>query len=221
MSDYQHWTVKVAVLAIWFVSVYVHEVGHAAAAYWGGDREVGKRGGFSPIRMWLTNPVMTFVLPAIILLMAGFAFPGAATRIDRERLRGKWTVTLVYLAGPAASVVVTLVMAGLYHAMPEGLVRWILAFSILLSVMSTLLNLLPVPSLDGFGAIGPHLPARVEKWAFRLALPLVIGLFVFLIAYRPAGLFVQDVCMRGAELLGVAKFDLERGLWRFMHGMPR
>ena len=60
-----------------------------------------------------------------------------------------------------------------------------LAFLGFLQVAALVLNLLPIPGLDGFGAIEPYLPrsvlialAPVRRW----------GLLVLILVFKPRGL---------------------------------
>lgn len=220
MTD--HIAIKVVVLAIWFASVYAHELGHALAAYWGGDREIRERGGFSPFRIWFNNPLMGLVLPAIVLLFTGFALPGAATRINRASLRSPGVISLVYLAGPAVTLLVAVLLAGLYHVAPAvGVGRAALAFSLFVTIMSFVLNMLPLPSLDGFGAIAAHLPHRLEYWMYRAAIPTVVFLCLLLLAVPDAGAILIRVCYRGTTLLGIDGHDWGYGFDSFRYGLRR
>jgi len=216
-----HAVVKVVVIALWLTTVYLHELAHALAAYWGGDREIRARGGFSPIMIWFNNPMMGLVLPAIVLLFAGFAMPGAATRINRSALRSRGVISLVFLAGPAMTLVLACALAGVYHLAAPGIMQAAFAFAVFLTIMSFLLNLLPLPSLDGFGAIGAHLPPRVEHWAYRAAIPTVVFIALLLMAVPRAAGLVADVCIGGTELLGVSGHDLKSGFTLFRVGLGR
>ncbi|MBI2933028.1 MAG: site-2 protease family protein [Planctomycetes bacterium] len=216
-----HVATKLLVLGIWFVSVYAHELGHAMAAYWGGDRAVRDRGGFSPIQIWFNNPWMGLVLPAIILMFTGFAFPGAATRVNRSSLRDSGVVSLVFLAGPAATLAITAALVGITFVLSPGLLRTALALSVFLNIMSFLLNLLPLPSLDGFGAIGAHLPGRVEHWMYRAAVPTMVLLVLLLFAVPQAAAKLTDACLRGATLVGIEQRDVIEGFQRFTVGLTR
>ena len=80
---------KLALLVGWILSVCFHEFCHALVAYWGGDRSVKEKGylGMNPAAY--IDPMMSLLLPAVILLMGGFPLPGAAVRIDRSALRSR------------------------------------------------------------------------------------------------------------------------------------
>lgn len=161
------WLVAVFVCFGWILSVCIHEFGHALVAYLGGDKSVKDKGylTFNPLKY--THPVYSLLLPILFLLMGGIALPGGAVYINRSRLRNRGWESAVSAAGPFASIVVTILLAipfGLGWATPS-LAHWIwpsLAFLILLEIASVLLNLLPIPPLDGYGIIEPWLPQKTQ-----------------------------------------------------------
>jgi Zn-dependent protease len=136
-------------------------------AYLGGDTSVKEKGYLTLNPLKYTHPVYSLLLPILFLLMGGIALPGGAVYINRGRLRSHWWESAVSAAGPLASIVVTILLAipfGLGWATPS-LQHWIwpsLAFLILLEIASILLNLLPIPPLDGYGIIEPWLPRKTQ-----------------------------------------------------------
>lgn len=156
----------IIVVAGWIFSVCFHEWAHAFVAYQGGDTSVKDKGylSFNPLKY--TDPVVSILLPIVFLLMGGLGLPGGAVYIDRNRLKSKWWDTLVSLAGPAANVVICLVIALIFRfAPPAPSAQPALAFLGLLQVSAVLLNLIPLPPLDGFGALRPHLDEEIQRAA--------------------------------------------------------
>src|SRR5712692_872675 len=149
----------VFVLVGWIFSLCLHEFAHAAVAYLGGDTSVREKGylTFNPLRY--VDPVTSLFIPLVFLLLGGIGLPGGAVYIDRSRLRSKYWECAVALAGPAANLVVAgvLVLALGADAVPANAAPAV-AFLALLQVTAILLNLLPVPPLDGYGAVAPFLP---------------------------------------------------------------
>lgn len=172
------WLVAIVVCVGWILSVCLHEFGHAVVAYFGGDTSVKDKGYLTLNPLKYTHPVYSLLLPILFLLMGGIALPGGAVYINRRRLRNRWWESAVSAAGPFASAVVTVLLAipfWLGLAIPSsennlGLAtpsveRWLwpsLAFLILLEIAGILLNLLPVPPLDGYGIIEPWLPRKTQ-----------------------------------------------------------
>jgi Zn-dependent protease len=173
------------VVAGWVTSLSVHEFGHALVAYLGGDRSVVASGYLTLNPLRYTNILLSIVMPVVFLLLGGIALPGGAVYIDRAALRSRWWDTAVSLAGPAGTLV-CLVLVSIPFVLP-GHETWItdsnvmffeaLAFLGFVQVFALLLNLVPIPGLDGFGAIRPWLSYSVQATANR------IGFFGILIVF--------------------------------------
>ncbi|MFP5069615.1 site-2 protease family protein [Pseudonocardia nantongensis] len=172
------------VLAGWAVSLCLHEFGHAIVAYRGGDTSVAAKGYLTLDVRRYTDVGYSFVLPLLIFLIGGLPLPGGAVWINQWALRSRAWRTWVSLAGPLANLLlgVVLVLAVALVPMPATLAAGLSALA-LFQVVAFVLNILPVPGLDGYGALEPYLPpdaqrlgARVRPWA-PLAL-LAVLLFV-------------------------------------------
>ena len=104
-------------------------------------------------------------------------------------------MSAVSLAGPAANMLLALVLGTvLRFAPPDGAGIWpALAFLAFLQVWAVVLNLIPLPPFDGFGAIEPYLPAglRASMAQVRGMLPLLV--FFSLQRYFVRGLLSGSV----------------------------
>ena len=102
---------------------------------------------------------LSLVLPVFFLLLGGIPLPGGAVWIDHGAIRSRAVRSLVSLAGPAANLVIgaLLTMAVAFVPMPDGLAFGLSALA-LIQVLAFVLNILPVPGLDGFGVLEPFLP---------------------------------------------------------------
>jgi Zn-dependent protease len=110
--------------------------------------------------------MLSIVLPLAFLVLGGIGLPGGAVWIDRGRIKGRLRHSLVSAAGPlvnvALAVLLLLLVGRLSVALPGHDVLWAgLAFLAFLEVTATLINLIPMPGLDGFGIIEPWLPRSV------------------------------------------------------------
>jgi Zn-dependent protease len=179
--------VFLAVLLIWVFSLCLHEYAHARVAFQGGDFTVAQKGylDFNPARY--LDPINSIVIPLVFLLLGGLALPGGAVWIDRTRLRSRAWETGVSLAGPAANLALALACAapfilGVANEDSPHPAWAILAFCAYLQVSAALLNLVPVPGLDGYGALEPWLPwsvrdalAPFRRYAMFVLLALFMG----------------------------------------------
>lgn len=183
----------VFVTAAFMASVCVHEFGHALVAYLGGDRSVAGKGylDLNPLRY--SHPVYSIVLPLAFLLLGGIGMPGGAVYIDHGALRSRAWDSAVSIAGPVGTLLCALVV-GAPFLLP-GHVAWItssnLDFFAALAVlgfflaMSVILNLVPIPPIDGFGIIRPWLPYSVQAAAGQLAQFGMILIFIVLWTVAP------------------------------------
>jgi Zn-dependent protease len=171
----------------WITSVCIHEFGHALVAYLGGDRMVVAQGYLSLNPLRYTNILMSIVMPVAFLLLGGIGLPGAAVYINHSALRTKLWDSAVSLAGPVGTL-----FCGLLIAIPflvpnhlqfmTGHLSFFgaLAFLGFIEAFALLLNLVPIPGLDGFGILRPWLPYSVQDLANRFGQGAIISVFIVL-----------------------------------------
>lgn len=158
-----------ALVIAWIFTVALHEFGHGLAAFLGGDYTIRERGGLTLNPLQYVDPLMSIVLPVLFLALGGVPLPGGVTYVRTDLLRSRAWETVVSLAGPATNLVVLVVLLGLMHPavglfdLEQPVSRWsnlqlVLAALAALQAVTVVLNLLPIPPLDGFGAIAPYLP---------------------------------------------------------------
>jgi Zn-dependent protease len=155
------------VLAAWIFSVCLHEFGHAIVAYHGGDTTVEEKGYLTMNPVHYTHPIYSLLMPVLFLCLGGFGLPGGAVYINDHLLRSRAWRTWVSLAGPSMNLVLVLLLLlpfwfGLVHQTETDRFAPALAFLIRLQISAVLFNLLPVPPLDGFRAVGPWLPGGAQ-----------------------------------------------------------
>jgi Zn-dependent protease len=205
------------VMVGWILAVALHEFGHAFTAHLAGDHTIAAKGylSFDPRRY--ADLGTSLVIPLIALAMGGIGFPGGAVYLREDLMRSRAWRSAAALAGPLGTLIVLLlvslalrpVAAALPGAEANPLVP-ALAFLGFLQATALLLNLLPIPGLDGFNAIRPFLPGswapairRAEGLSMLALLGLLLlvpmaGAIFFALAFeiaRAAGLpldLVQD-----------------------------
>ncbi|MBS0363244.1 MAG: site-2 protease family protein, partial [Proteobacteria bacterium] len=172
----------------WVISVMAHEFAHAATAWLGGDKTVTEKGylSFDPRRYGDVG--VSLVLPLIALIMGGVGFPGGAVYIRNDLIPRRIMRSAAALAGPAASFAIFLALvvgltawasAGVQGAGPAALFE---ALSVLafLQIMGVMLNLLPLPGLDGFAVLRPWLPQALRFRTRRAEGLVMLGLLLLL-----------------------------------------
>lgn len=195
----------VFVLAGWVLSVMAHEFGHAVVAWLGGDRTVAEKGYLTLDPLRYMDSVTSLIIPLIVLAIGGIGFPGGAVYLRQDLMRGPLWRSASALAGPAATLVVLLALTGalavLSAVVPEArALPAALAFLAFLQATALVLNLLPIPGLDGWGALKPFLPAALNARVRRVEGLVFVG-FILL-------LFTSSVV--SGELFGLAAGLTER-----------
>lgn len=181
------WT-SAFIIGGWIVSLCIHEFGHAVVAYLGGDRSVVGAGYLTLNPLRYHNLLMSLILPVVFLLFGGIALPGGAVYINHSALRTRAWSSAVSLAGPIGTLLCGLLIAAVFLVVGTSSITTVgslnffgalagLGFFMALAVV---LNLLPVPGLDGFGIIRPWLPYSMQDAAMRFAVFGVYGIFILL-----------------------------------------
>jgi Zn-dependent protease len=218
---------------VFLVSVTLHEAAHAWAAKRGGDRTAyyGGQVSLNPIPHVRREPFGMVLLPLLSLSLFGWPFGYASTPYDpawarAHPRRAAW----MSLAGPASNLALLLGAAlairlggalGVFHA-PESVnltrvaaalepgaaqtLAFLLSVLFSLNLILFLFNLIPVPPLDGSGALPLLLPlATIERYQALMRQPL-IGIAGILIAwnlfapvFRHAFLFAVNLLYPGAR----------------------
>jgi Zn-dependent protease len=213
------------VTAAWIVSLCLHEYAHARTALHSGDISIGAKGYLTLNPLKYTHALLSIVLPVIFVIMGGIGLPGGAVFIERGRIRGRWRHSLISAAGPLTNVLFAVACTAPFwldalDGVPRDF-RFALAFLALLQVTAAILNLLPVPGLDGYGVIEPWLSYKVKRQVEPFA-PFGL-LFLIALLWAPPvngfsinGAFFDMVhaTLRG---LGVSEWDTSTGygLYRF------
>jgi len=199
----------VFVVGGWITSLCIHEFGHAFVAYLGGDRSVVGAGYLSLNPLRYQNLLMSLILPIVFLLLGGIAMPGGAVYINHSALRTRAWSSAVALAGPFGTLLCALLIAAVFSI--AGSSAWItnananffaaLALLGFFMVLAVVLNLLPVPGLDGFGVIRPWLPYSVQHTAMRYSTVAIYGVFIVLWFVGPVrSVFFQAVLQLAAQV---------------------
>lgn len=179
------YTASVWVLPV-LLAITLHEAAHGFIAWSYGDDTAYKLGRVTLNPLKHVHPIGTVLLPlALIILKAPFLFgyakpvPVATHRLRRPRR----DMVYVAAAGPMANFILAALSALLFNIvplLPDAAAGWLahtLRISIVVNVVLAVLNLLPLPPLDGGRIAVGILP-------ISLAVPLAklerYGIFILL-----------------------------------------
>jgi Zn-dependent protease len=201
-----------AVIIGWIFTVVLHEFAHGLVAHLGGDYTVRERGGLTLNPLQFIDPVNTLLLPAIFLLLGGIPLPGGSTLVRRDLLRSRAWQSAMSLAGPATNFLLFLAMTLPFHPrwgwvqLSDDPYQWtnlqmFLATLGLLQMVAVLINLIPIPPLDGFGAISPFLDEETRTKLMTPPLSTMLFFGLFLVIWQVPGFSQALFRMTGALLV--------------------
>jgi Zn-dependent protease len=210
----------IIVLLMWVFSVCLHEYGHAKVAQMGGDYTVEEKGYLTMNPIYYANPFMSFVLPMIFLMMGCLALPGGAVYINRGLLKSKKWDTAVSLAGPAMNLFLAIIIALALRLFfipqyPYHIVTYAMAFVVQLQISAILFNLIPIPPLDGFQAIGPWLAPETEAAMASMGRYGMIIIFLVFRMIPGVNVLFWTVVDHLTLLLGIDPGMAVRGMYAF------
>ncbi|HZZ98263.1 MAG TPA: site-2 protease family protein [Jatrophihabitantaceae bacterium] len=160
------------VLGGWVVSLCFHEFAHAYAAYRAGDHSVEAAGYLTLNPFKYAHPLLSIVLPLFFIVQGGIGLPGGAVYLHPHNFRSKASQSMAAAVGPLTNAVLALVLIVL--AKPHGLTDqhirfWTgLMFLGFLQVTAAILNLLPIPGLDGWAIIEPYMDPQTQAGAAKI-----------------------------------------------------
>ncbi|BAY24959.1 peptidase, M50 family protein [Calothrix sp. NIES-2100] len=211
------WLVALFICFGWMLSLCLHEFGHAIVAYWGGDTSVKDKGYLTLNPLKYSDQNLSLVMPIFFLLIGGIALPGGAVYINHNRLRNRFWQSAVSAAGPIADIILAcllsllLISAGdyVYIVNRDSSFFYLiaaLAYVISLNIYVVLINLLPIPGLDGYGIIEPWLPQAIQQQFNKIAkygVWVLIGLLWFV---RPFNLFLWNLADTISDFLHIPTY---------------
>jgi len=208
------------VLIGWLLSVMAHEFGHAFTAYRGGDHTVVEKGylTFDPLRY--LDSVTSVLIPLIVLALGGIGLPGGAVYLRTDLIRSRLWRSAASLAGPAATLVVLLALTAggglLDRLAPErqGLAAAV-AFLAFVQATALVINLLPIPGFDGYGALRPFLPPALAAALGRAEPVIFLGFIVLLFVSSDVAGALFGVAADLAGAVGVPRDEVVAGYRAF------
>lgn len=176
----------VAALPLLF-AITLHEVAHGWVAKLFGDPTAQRLGRLSLNPLRHIDPIGTVLVPGLLLMLGGFIFGWAKpVPVTWENLRHpKRDMAIVAAAGPGANLLMAFFWALVAKIGSElGTASWVGMpmvymgiFGIKINAVLMVLNLLPLPPLDGGRVAVGLLPG---PWAWQLSRIEPFGFFILL-----------------------------------------
>lgn len=188
-------------LAVWVVPVLfaitVHEVAHGWVANHYGDPTARMMGRLTLNPVKHIDPVGTVLVPGMMLLLGGIVFGWAKpVPVNQDNLRDpRKHMMVVAAAGPGANLVMAVLWAlviwlgvavsGFNDSIGFG-IQYMGFAGVTINVVLMVLNMVPVPPLDGSRVVSGLLPPKVA-WQYNQIEPY--GLIIVLVLLVTGVLF--------------------------------
>jgi Zn-dependent protease len=202
------------VIAGYLVSLCLHEYAHALLAFRAGDVGVAARGYLTLNPLKYTHPVLSIVFPILALMLGGFGLPGGAVWIEHGNIRSRVEEALISLAGPATNVIFTGVLAVPFFIgvdMSTHTAFWAgLAFLTFLELTASLLNLLPIPGVDGGNTIRPFLAPQTQRLFNQIA-PYGMLIMILLLFNDVGNRLFFTVVFKVGDVIGIPPYLYAQG----------
>ena len=150
----------IVVLIVILLSMTIHEAMHAFTGYALGDNTAKEEGRLTlnPIRH--IDPVMTILLPLIMVVLHAPVFGGAKpVPFNPNRVRfGDWGAALVAFSGPITNLIIAFITFGVgvfsgvinnAGAVQPTIFGLIISTAVSVNLGFFVFNMLPIPPLDG------------------------------------------------------------------------
>jgi Zn-dependent protease len=173
---------KIQLLAAWAIpilfAITLHEVAHGWVARYFGDSTAARLGRLSLNPIKHVDPIGTLLVPTLMWLFSGFLFGWAkpVPVVSANLRQPRQHMAIVAVAGPLANLVMALFWAGVFKlALSLGgqgagaqFVTLMAIGGIAINLILMVLNLLPIPPLDGSRVLNGFLPERQAQQVDRL-----------------------------------------------------
>lgn len=175
-------------------AITIHEVAHGYVASWFGDQTARLSGRLTLNPLKHIDPVGTLLIPGLMLMVSNFVFGWAKpVPVDARNLRNpRRDMAIVALAGPVTNLLMAFIWGfiakcGIWAEMNDN--AWLglpLVYmggaGIMINVVLGVLNLIPLPPLDGGKVLSSLLPPRaayqfekIEPYGFLILLVLMFA----------------------------------------------
>ena len=211
------------VIVLLIVSLGIHEAAHAWTAWKCGDSTAKDLGRLTLNPIAHIDPLMTIVLPAVLLLSGSpFLFGGAkpVPVVSAYLRKPARDMMLVAIAGPLSNLILAiffllvwkvLVYFEIYEYSSRGmdLLPQIMSASMYFNLILAIFNMLPIPPLDGSRVMAYFLPQRIRETYQRFEMFGMLILFFLL--YRG---MLRGVIIESLNTLTKLVHFITGGVWR-------
>ena len=174
----------IILIIILFFSIIIHEVSHGYIAYRLGDPTAKYSGRLTFNPLVHIDLFGTILIPAFLILshspiLFGWAKPVPINPYNFRNPRKD--LMWVGFSGPASNLIIAFILSLIIKILPSSLITVILNYGGVINVVLAVINLIPIPPLDGSRILTGLLPRelaykymRIEPFGFIIALLFII-----------------------------------------------
>ena len=197
----------IVVLTVILLSMTIHEAMHAFMGYVLGDNTAKEEGRLTlnPIRH--IDPVMTILLPLIMVILHAPVFGGAKpVPFNPNRVRfGDWGAALVALSGPISNLIIAFIAFGVgvfsgvinsAGAVQSTIFGLIISTAVSVNLGFFVFNILPIPPLDGSRILYAVAPDGVRDVMQKIEQNGVLLVMIIVVLFSDVIGQVMSGCIR-------------------------
>lgn len=203
-------------LIVLVFSAILHEIAHGYVADRLGDPTARIMGRLTLNPKPHIDPIMSIAVPLFLLLSGSPIIFGAAkpVPVDTFNLKeGRKDEALVALAGPATNLILAvsaslilkfLLLPQIAYLLPMGVVSFlyfILATIVTQNLVLGIINLLPIPPIDGSKIFSIFLPEATARRYLSLGTITGFALIFLLLSFSPLGGIISGLISFGRNIL--------------------
>ncbi len=174
----------IILIVILFFSIIIHEVSHGYVAYILGDPTAKYAGRLTLNPAVHIDVIGTIILPLFLIIsnspiLFGWAKPVPINPYNFKNPRKD--LMWVGLSGPASNLAIALILSFIIKILPHSNFTLILASGAIINIVLAVINLIPIPPLDGSRIITGLLPRelaykymRLEPFGFIIAILFIL-----------------------------------------------
>jgi Zn-dependent protease len=197
-------------LIILLFSAILHEVMHGVVADRLGDPTAKLLGRLTLNPIPHLDPMMSIAVPALLVLSGSPIIFGAAKPVPVNPIHFKdprKDMALTALAGPITNLSIAMLASQIIKLIPLDPVLYFVLYTIVIyNLMLTIINLIPIPPLDGSKVLAAILPDELSRSYLaieRFGIFILFFLLIFPLGGFSLGKLISDLIGFSLRALGV------------------
>jgi len=197
-------------IVILVASAILHEIMHGVVADRLGDPTARIMGRLTLNPIPHLDPIMSILLPTLLVFSGSPIIFGAAKPVPVNPIHfrdPKKDMALTALSGPLTNIALALVASQILRFLPlNPLIYTVLSSIVIYNLMLAIINLIPIPPLDGSKVLAAILPNEIARSYLAIEQFGIFILFFFLlfpIGGFSLGQLINNLILFSINLLGI------------------